>query len=77
MNKTLFGSNKQVKETFINEKIFIMWLECSFISPVLKLLHHPKWFQIEKVVKVGGFVYFINQENSLSSTCHYGMISDI
>ena len=41
MNKTLFGSNKQVKETFINEKIF-MWLECSFISPVLKLVHHPK-----------------------------------
>ena len=40
-------------------------------------MHHPKWFQTDKDVKVGGIVLFSKQENQLSSTFQYGMISDL
>ena len=57
---------------------FECWFECWFISHILKFMHHhPKWFQTERGVKVGGIVSFLNQENSISSTYQYGMISNV
>ena len=40
-------------------------------------MHHPKWFQTDRDVKVGDVVLFLKQENQLSSTYQYGMISDL
>ena len=40
-------------------------------------MHHPKWFQPDRDVKVEHIVLFLKQENQLSSTCKYGMISDL
>ena len=51
--------------------------ECWLISHVPKLMHHPKWFQTDKDAKVGDIALFSKQENQLSSTYQYGMISDL
>ena len=40
-------------------------------------MHHPKWFQTDRDVKVGDVVLFSKKENQLSSTYQYGMISDL
>ena len=40
-------------------------------------MHHPKWFQTDRDVKVGDVVLFLKQENQLSSSYQYGMISDL
>ena len=40
-------------------------------------MHHPKWFQTDRAVKVGDVGLFLKQENQLSSTYQYGMISDL
>ena len=40
-------------------------------------MHHPKWFQTDRDVKVRDIVLFLKQENQLSSTYKYGMISDL
>ena len=70
-------TNNPEKFLFTNEKLFNTWFECWLISHVPKLMHHPKWFQTDKDVKVGGIVLFSKQENQLSSTFQYGMISDL
>ena len=70
-------TNNPEKFLFINEKLFNTWFECWLISHVPKLMHHPKWFQTDRDVKVGDVVLFLKQENQLSSTYQYGMISDL
>ena len=40
-------------------------------------MHHPKWFQTDRDIKVGDVVLFSKQESQLSSTYQYGMISDL
>ena len=70
-------TNDPEKLLFINEKLFNTWFECSLISHVLKLMHHPKWLQTDRDVKVGDVILFLKQENQLSSTYQYGMISDL
>ena len=40
-------------------------------------MYHPKWFQTDRVVKVGDIVLFLKQKNQLSSTYQYGMILDL
>ena len=40
-------------------------------------MHHPKWFQTDKDVKVEDVFLFIKQKNQLSSTYQYGMLSDL
>ena len=65
------------KFLFINEKLFSTWFKCWLISHVLKLMYHPKWFQTDRVVKVGDVVLFLKQKNQLSSTYQYGMILDL
>ena len=64
------------KFLFINE-LFNTWFERWLISHVPKLMYHPKWFQTDRDVKVGDVVLFLKQENQLSSTYQYGMISDL
>ena len=68
-------TNNPEKFFFTNEKLFNTWFECWLISHVPKLMHHPKWFQTDRDVKVGDVVLFSKQENQLSSTYQYGMIS--
>ena len=68
-------TNNPEKFLFTNEKLFNTWFECWLISHVPKLMHHPKWFQTDRDVKVGDVVLFSKQENQLSSTYQYGMIS--
>ena len=63
-------TNNPEKFLFTNEKLFNTWFECWLISHVPKLMHHPKWFQTDVVL-------FSKQENQLSSTYQYGMISDL
>ena len=46
-------TNNPEKFLFINEKLFNTWFECWLISHVPKLMHHPKWFQTDRDVKVG------------------------
>ena len=70
-------TNNPEKFLFINEKLFNTWFECWLISHVPKLMHHPKWFQTDRDVKVEAVVLFLKQENQLSSTYQYGMISDL
>ena len=70
-------TNDPEKLLFINEKLFNTWFECWLISHVPKLMHHSKWFQTDRDVKVGDVVLFLKQENQLSSTYQYGMISDL
>ena len=68
-------TNNPDKFLFTNKKLFNTWFECWLISHVSKLMHHPKWFQTDRDVKVGDVVLFSKQENQLSSTYQYGMIS--
>ena len=70
-------TNNPEKFLFINEKLFNTWFEYCLISHVPKLMHHPKWFQTDRDIKVGDIVLFLKQENQLSSTYKYGMISDL
>ena len=70
-------TNNPEKFLFINEKLFNTRFECWLISHVPKLMHHPKWSQIDRDVKVGDIILFLKQENQLSSTYQYGMISDL
>ena len=65
------------KVLFIHEKLFSTWFKCWLISHVPKLMYHPKWFQTDRVVKVGDVVLFLKQKNQLSSTYQYGMILDL
>ena len=65
------------KFLFIHEKLFSTWFKCWLISHVPKLMYHPKWFQTDRVVKVGDIVLFLKQKNQLSSTYQYGMILDL
>ena len=65
-------TNNPQKFLFINEKLFNTSLESWLISHVLKLMH-----QTDKGAKVGDFLLFLQQENQLSSTYQYGMISDL
>ena len=69
--------NNPEKFLFTNEKLFNTWFECWLISYVPKLMHHPKWFQTDRDVKVGDVILFSKKENQLSSTYQYGMISDL
>ena len=69
--------NNPKKFLFTHEKLFIRLFKCWLISHVLKLMHHPKWFQTDKDVKVEDVFLFIKQKNQLSSTYQYGMISDL
>ena len=64
------------KFLFINEKLFNTWFEYWLIYNVPKLMHHPKWFQTYRDVKVREVVLFSKQENHLSSTYQYGIISE-
>ena len=68
-------TNNPDKFLFTNKKLFNTWFQCWLISHVSKLMHHPKWFQTDRDVKVGDVVLFSKQENQLSSTYQYGMIS--
>ena len=70
-------TNNPEKFLFISEKLFNTWFEYCLISHVPKLMHHPKWFQTDRDIKVGDIVLFLKQENQLSSTYQYGMISDL
>ena len=70
-------TNNPEKFFFTNEKLFNTWFECWLISHVPKLMHHPKWFQTDRDVKVGDVILFSKKENQLSSTYQYGMISDL
>ena len=49
------------KFLFINEKLFNTWFECWLISQVPKHIHHPKWPQTDRDVKVGNIVLFLKQ----------------
>ena len=49
----MMATNDPEKLLFINEKLFNTWFECWLISHVPKLMHHPKWFQTDRDVKVG------------------------
>ena len=69
--------NNPEKFLFTNEKLFNTWFECWLISYVPKLMHHPKWFQTDRDVKVGDVILFSKKENQLSSTYQYGMIPDL
>ena len=73
----MMATNNPDKFLFTNEKLFNTWFECWLISHVPKLMHHPKWFQTDRDVKVGDVVLFLKQENQLSSTYQYGTISDL
>ena len=66
-------TNNPEKFLFISEKLFNTWFEYCLISHVPKLMHHPKWFQTDRDIKVGDIVLFLKQENQLSSTYQYGM----
>ena len=70
-------TNNPEKFLFINEKLFNAWFKCWLISHVPKLMLHPKWFKTDRDIKVGDIVLFLKQENQLSSTYQYGMISDL
>ena len=70
-------TNNPDKFLFTNEKLFNTWFECWLISHVPKLMHHPKWFQTDRDVKVGDVLLFSKQENQLSLTHQYGMISEL
>ena len=73
----MMATNNPDKFLFTNEKLFNTWFECWLISHVPKLMHHPKWFQTDRDIKVGDVVLFSKQESQLSSTYQYGMISDL
>ena len=70
-------TNNPEKFLFINENLFHTWFEWWLISHVLKLMHHHKWFQTDRDIKVRDVVLFSKQENQLSSTYQYGMILDL
>ena len=73
----MMATNDPEKLLFINEKLFNTWFERWLISHVPKLMHHPKWFQPDRDVNAGDVILFLKQENQLSSTYQYGMISDL
>ena len=45
-------TNNPEKFLFMNKKLFNTWFECWLISHVPKLMHHPKWFQTDRDVRV-------------------------
>ena len=67
-------TNNSEKFLFINEKLFNTWLECWLISHVPKLMHHPKYSQTDRDVKVRDIVLILKLENQLSSTYQYGIL---
>ena len=74
---SMMVTNNPDKFLFTNKKLFNTWFEFWLISYAPKLIHHPKWFQTERDVKIGDVVLFLKKENHLSSTYQYGMISDL
>ena len=74
-------TNNPKKFLFINEKLFYMLViqNVGYVGyfSCTETHDHPKWFQTDKDVKVENVVLFLKQDNQLSSTYQYGMISEL
>ena len=53
------------------------WFENWLISQVLNLMHHSKWFDNERDLKIRGIILFLKHCTSFKNTCQYGSVENV
>ena len=59
------------------EKIHNTWFEHWLISRVPKLMHHSKWFDDERDLKIGDIILFLKHDISFKNTYQYKMVENV
>ena len=60
-----------------NQRIFEAWFESWLLVHVPRLMHQPKWFKMNRDIKVGDVVLFQKHDSQLSMTYQYGIVKKV